>query len=1246
MKFNILPILLPALLAASPLSEGWKQLYANNPDSALSLFKSVKKESLSEKAAAIRGELAVHAYLYGDDNSGDNSLASKTAELFRIDSDPVMLAAHLGYLVGWSRDGITAADKLILKELYRATSMSTCISPMINEVIISKEMARGKIKPAGKLNANTGIIKQWQMIGPFENSAGSGFQTVFAPEISLLSDTVVIGKDRNQVKWNPIIATTPDPWIWLNNHAEGSDAVYYFATSINSAIEQPAMISFGASGNFKIFHNGTAIIQDSLFRNTGVNSFLTKTTLLKGVNTFLVKIGYEEEKANFTFALLNTDYKPFTTTTPLTELVDRREPMAITGTSSAIMVDSVQSVLEQRIAADSSDLEAQASLVSFLLIQDQSREAEEILRKNIARYPESGWLQAQLGNVLARQGRMTEAGLVFRKAFELSPEGNTQWRYELNRINNENNLDALQKFLDGSAAHHKNSADWISSRMSLYAQSGKTAQAMALLDTLAENFPENPSVALLRHSIYAEAGQIVDARKVLERILKIDPYNQMITYSLGEYLTKTGNTSDALSLYIDEITRRPESPRPYYLAASLFAAHKQYADALPYVEKVLTLTPNSSLAYRLKGQILQQLGKQNEALETYKKAVDVTVDDFVAWESQRELEGKPSWQALAPIPPVDSILPEALAWADSLGEAVTVLSYYDDIIRYPSKASRTRTFFVVHLADRKSIEEWQEYVINSGRISGLTVLQALTLKKDGRRIPADRDQNHLVFKSLEAGDNVLVEYTQEERTGAGMTGMIYGEQRLTSTIPAYRQHLRFITPVNDTLPWRSSGIVPTPTNTINDGFQITEFVSNKKIGVSKDELFLPDDFETNSKVIYSDFKSWNEIARWYYNLSAPKGERNELIQSVADSLFAGVTNTREKVLRTHHYITKNIAYSFVPFRQSGWIPQSTSEILATRIGDCKDMALLGRTLLRLGGVQAELVLVNTGLSDYIDGAFIGPNFDHAILAAPIDGVLKFIDLTASNAALDALPVQDQGAMALLVTDSSMAPIMLPRESAEDRRIEREMNIVLKEDGSVQIALDSKKYSVFATEMRNSYRFSSNRDRISYMQNLLQEENKAITVDSLTFEQLDTLGESLSYRTVYHMDNGVSLGVNTALFRVPFADQISSSQFPAIASRTNPIDLKPYYRWNSSQVSRVVITYPKSWKLTGKLQDRKYTQGNSFYQLKVTQKDTTIIFDREALFQFNGIFTVDQFKPIHQFMSEIFLADNQELIFQK
>jgi len=329
------------------------------------------------------------------------------------------------------------------------------MTPLFNETILSKEISRGKTKQALVIKAQTGIITEWHFIGPFDNSAGGGFHSIFAPEQSLAPDSTIVGKDRNLVRWSPMRSVSADPWVWLNNHAEGDDAVYYFGVSINSAIDQAGWVSFGASGNFKLFHNGSLFLQDSLFRNTGLNSYLTKVSLKKGVNTFLVKIGYEEQKSNFSFALMNNTFAAFNNITVLSELVDRRDSTKGIAKTDRFMIDSIDTELRKRFDANKSQYESIQARIAFLTIQDQNSDAEHLIRQELQKFPKSGWLLSQLGDVLLRQGRITEAGEIYRSAYSYSPEGNAQWQFELNRLSDENNQDALQKFLEESAVHHK-----------------------------------------------------------------------------------------------------------------------------------------------------------------------------------------------------------------------------------------------------------------------------------------------------------------------------------------------------------------------------------------------------------------------------------------------------------------------------------------------------------------------------------------------------------------------------------------------------------------------------------------------------------------------------------------------------------------------------------------------------------------------------------------------------------------------
>lgn len=1238
MKISSLLILLFSSLVFSKTG-GWELLYTNKPTEALNAFRESKHGTPEEIAKAIDGEIAVLSYL-----GNTESLGELACQSYSLTKSPLHLAIHGNALHFWSQQPANRADKRVLKTLQKARQTGSIATSHFAELEIAKLLVHGKTKKASTVKDETGVISQWYFVGPFENSAGSGFNTVFPPELELNTDSSYIGKSRNIVSWTALHNSSPSPWIWLNNHAEGSNATYYFATTVNSAIEQDAYISLGASASFKLFHNSEPIISDSLFRNTGLNTFLKRVTITKGINTFLLKIGYEDVKANFSLALLDTNFQAPSSLTQLSEVVDQRSSTTANTDNSMIMVDSIASLLVNRIENDSTDLASVAQLISFLLLHDQGDRAETLIHTYLEKFPESGYLYSQLAGILQRRGHTTEASTLFQKAYSLSPEGNVQWQHELSRHLAENDLASAQIFLEFTPVIHKKKLSYVTAEMQIKASEGKIAQAMQLLDTIAENFSDETEAVAILHKIYAEGGQFSDAEKILLNAKKKNRYNSAIDYTLAEYYIKSGASAKALELFHDVMAKSPVEPRATFMIATLFTAHKQFEEALPYINKTLELTPNSILAHRLKGQILQQLGEYEQAEETYQEAITKTEDDFIAWESLREIQKKPSWQSLAPLPDYKDLIEKSQPWKDSIDEPVTILNYNEDIFRYPSNAIRRRTFFLIHLADRNSIEEWQEYTIGySSGAERMTVLNVFTIKENGSTVSADRNGNHIVFKSLEPGDNILVEYTIEEHQHSGMNGMLYGEQEFSTSLPAFRQEMRLINPLENPITYTLYGNAPTPKIDTVDDFQISSFQVMKQEG-DKHDSYKPREYEGRSKVSYSDFSNWNEIAQWYYHLIARKSEDNPAIRALADSLFANTKNDWEKVETAHRYITKNIAYSFVPFRQSGWIPQGTGEILATRIGDCKDMALLGRTLLRFGGVEADLVLVNTGIFSHTKDAFIGPNFDHAILSATIDDSTLFIDLTSNNSALGSLPVPDQGAMALMVTEDADSVFTLPFDTPEQREISREYIVDLHTDGSAEITATTVKSGIFATLMRNNYRFLSEKKRKSSLEEAIARGDQSVSISALEFEGLDSLRNDVRYHAKYIVDNAVSVSSNSALYRVHIPDRVQSSFFPVIENRTAPISLRQFYRGNSAQQLQITINYPDEWTLTNRFENKDLVVDDGSYQISFMYENGKIIIERKADLAFDKIYSVSDFKDEHEFLSSVLLHDNIELIF--
>ncbi|HET9650959.1 MAG TPA: transglutaminase-like domain-containing protein, partial [Usitatibacter sp.] len=164
----------------------------------------------------------------------------------------------------------------------------------------------------------------------------------------------------------------------------------------------------------------------------------------------------------------------------------------------------------------------------------------------------------------------------------------------------------------------------------------------------------------------------------------------------------------------------------------------------------------------------------------------------------------------------------------------------------------------------------------------------------------------------------------------------------------------------------------------------------------------------------------------------------------------------------------NTHYVALEFGIYGYKPYPVSETLARRFGDCKDKASLMVALLRGLGIDADLALVRTRHMGALapQPASIAV-FDHAIVYLPKYDL--WLDGTAEYAGSRELPIEDQGAMALVVSLDGRAELrQVPRSSAADNLTRRVMTAVLRDDGTIHFHGRSTTRGEDAPGLRREY----------------------------------------------------------------------------------------------------------------------------------------------------------------------------------
>src|SRR4029079_10884987 len=157
----------------------------------------------------------------------------------------------------------------------------------------------------------------------------------------------------------------------------------------------------------------------------------------------------------------------------------------------------------------------------------------------------------------------------------------------------------------------------------------------------------------------------------------------------------------------------------------------------------------------------------------------------------------------------------------------------------------------------------------------------------------------------------------------------------------------------------------------------------------------------------------------------------------------------ERVRAVHNFVVTSTSYVGLEFGIHGYKPYKVTQVLARRVGDCKDKAALTIALLREGGVPAELVLVRTRRGGHLDPEPASlAIFDHAIVYVPrLD---RYLDGTAEFSGPRELPAQDQGVTVLRVGARGSVLTQTPVLPSSENHVQRRWQVALEASGDARV----------------------------------------------------------------------------------------------------------------------------------------------------------------------------------------------------
>ncbi len=166
-----------------------------------------------------------------------------------------------------------------------------------------------------------------------------------------------------------------------------------------------------------------------------------------------------------------------------------------------------------------------------------------------------------------------------------------------------------------------------------------------------------------------------------------------------------------------------------------------------------------------------------------------------------------------------------------------------------------------------------------------------------------------------------------------------------------------------------------------------------------DEPSMPPAENVLQRVLVSTTPTWQDVSKWYWNLSKPHLESTspDLLATVS-SLTANAKSDTDKMKALFYFVSQKIRYmGLTPEKdRPGFEPHDVSMTFAKQYGVCRDKAALLVEMLRIAGLNAYPVLIN--VESKKDHGVPDADFNHAIVGVELTkGNYVLLDPTDEHA---------------------------------------------------------------------------------------------------------------------------------------------------------------------------------------------------------------------------------------------------------
>jgi tetratricopeptide (TPR) repeat protein len=898
-------------------------------------------------------------------------------------------------------------------------------------------------------------VKEWSLIGPFDNTSGSGFNIKYIPELEFDKEKKYNGKSNCRVVWYDLKKIRNDGWIDFNQYLLSSDGIYYANNFVWSPSKQKIHLRTGTSGSLKLFLNDQLLFENEEETNNHCDTYIVETYLQKGWNKVLVKVGFSEiDKCNFMLRI--TDEKGFAID-GLRFSTAKENYSKISIEEVRIIKTGIEKYFEERLEKDS------LNPINYILLgqvynqNDKRHLVEKTYSRALEKFPNNIILAAHLYLFFDRTEKYVRANSVAEQIKRRDIQIPLLTEYQLrDNTGSEDNQNNFISIYEGIKFKKPDSPRWLQLEILYKSYKDQVSELFALVDSAYQKYPSDYSI--LGEKYTAEYYKTNDLNKA---VLLLENYCSRYTSvealkRLAQVYLSASRREDWERTYKKILLYYPSDASLYNNMAVVFYQSREYDKAIEFGKQALEISPFESAYHYNLGLYYLGLNNSTEAIRNFKNSIDSYPFYYNARDALYNLEGPDPIEKELKLYNINQLVEEALAESEKDGN--NLIFYLIDTRSkfYEGGVNEFEFEVLAKVINSSGLNDFSHISFDKSHLEKLIIDKAFVIKPGGKEVKAEINDNEIVFNSLEVNDFLYYKFKVRSLFPGVMAQDYHTYTFFSHQYPAKKTRYSIIAPANVHFYFRGNNMEAAPSYVKTAGDKKLYVWEKNNLSEIDSEYGMPPLEDAGSVLYITTLSSWSLISDWYYNVTRSKLRAHFLIKNKVEELLKGNNNLSdlEKVTTIYNYVRDNISYVYAPFIQSAIIPRNADDILLDQVGDCKDMVTLFIAMLQEAGIKADYVLVRSssyGRAQNTPPSFI---FDHVIAVTYLSGEKQYYDLTAIDHPIGVLPAAVKNAFALEIRTGNAEPIIINRRHSLPTIINRITEVNLNKDNSADVVLNT------------------------------------------------------------------------------------------------------------------------------------------------------------------------------------------------